>query len=227
MNTSIFRGSTDKNGYFINFLLFLQVVLSAIILYRLINLEKIIGQSGNGGNTPIPTYVDGVTVGKLSPIGENHAKILIVEFSDFQCPYCAESNTMINSIISTYPDQIQFFYRDFPLSDIHPNAIIASLAGRCANEQGNFWKMHDFLFTYQDKLSQEYIIENSISLGYDKKQLASCINEQKYLSDIQDDINDGRKFGVNGTPTFFINGYMVAGGDKDQILSIINQELKK
>jgi protein-disulfide isomerase len=227
METSLKHSSKEPNEILLYFLLTLQVVLSAIILFRILNLEKLLSQSTNSNDQLSSIFVEGITNGSLPPLGKSSAKVTIIEFSDYQCPYCAEANEMINSIMDKYQNQILFFYRDYPLSEIHPKAYIGSLAARCANDQGAFWKMHDYIFSNQEKLDKQYLIDNVNQVGMNKEKFAKCLSSEEHKQDIQNDINDGKKYGVRGTPTFFINGYLVAGGDKNSITSIIEAQLAK
>ena len=146
--------------------------------------------------------------------GNPDAPITIVEFSDFQCPFCArfhESTLPLleQNYIST--GKVNFVYRDFPIQSIHPNAIPAALAAECADEQEKFWEMHDMIFESQ-KAWQDLQISQSANLfkqyvseiGLDEDQFASCLDSGKYLEEIRNDLNDGRTYGVTGTPGFFV-----------------------
>jgi len=146
--------------------------------------------------------------------GEPNAPITIVEFSDFQCPFCARfhSNTwpqLEQNYIST--GKVNFVYRDFPIQSIHPNAIPAALASECADEQGKFWEFHDMLFENQ-KRWQGLSIQNGIStfkeyaqeLGLNMDEFNSCLDSEKYAQEVNKDLQDGREYGVTGTPGFFV-----------------------
>jgi len=143
--------------------------------------------------------------------GPKDAKVVIVEFVDFQCPYCKEAYPVLKKIKQNYQNSVKFIFRDFPNIAGHPDALNAALAGRCAEEQNKFWQMHDLMFGNQSDLSADNLNLMAQSAGLDLTMFNQCFASQKYLSKIQSDLQDGIKFGLNGTPTFFINGNMVAG----------------
>ncbi len=145
--------------------------------------------------------------------GSASAPVTIIEFSDFQCPYCGRFFTdTLPQIEQNYIDtgKAKLIYRDFPLS-FHPNAEPAAEAADCAGEQGKFWEMHDKLFGNQASLSDANYRQWAADLGLDTTQFNSCLDSKKYASEIQNDIQDGQAAGVSGTPTFFINGNKVVG----------------
>lgn len=144
-------------------------------------------------------------------LGNPQADIVIVEFADFQCPYCQESAKIIKQVMARYPDDIYFIYRDFPITEIHPESLKAALAGQCAWEQGNFWDLHDLLFANQDNLDDKKIINLAAQAGLDLDRFANCLDNKKYLEEVLIDFEDGINLGVAGTPTFFVNGYSVSG----------------
>ncbi|WP_425340049.1 DsbA family protein [Nitrosopumilus ureiphilus] len=146
--------------------------------------------------------------------GNPDASITIVEFSDFQCPFCAKFHKdtlpqLEQNYIST--GKVNFVYRDFPIQSIHPNAIPAALASECADDQGRFWEIHDMIFKNQVAW-QGLEIPQSVSLfkqyaseiGLDGKEFDLCLDSGKYLEEISNDLDDGRAYGVTGTPGFFV-----------------------
>jgi len=143
--------------------------------------------------------------------GEPGAKLTIMEFSDFQCPFCQESFPVIRELLFRYQDQIHYIYRDFPDAINHPDAINAALAANCAIEQEKFWPMHDKLFLNRDKLSVTDLKRYAKELGLEESEFNGCFDSGKYHKEIQEDYQDGVNLGVIGTPTFFINGYKVSG----------------
>ena len=143
--------------------------------------------------------------------GPKDAKIVIVEFSDFQCPYCEEAYTIMKKIRQEYQNSVKFIYRDFPNLLNHPSALDAALAGRCAAEQNKFWEMHDLMFENQSNLSTDNLKLMAQGAGLDSAQFDQCLDSQKYVTNIQSDLQDGLNFDLNGTPTFFINGAKVVG----------------
>ena len=146
--------------------------------------------------------------------GNPDAPITIVEFSDFQCPFCARFHIQtLPSIFEEYIDQgkVKLVFRDFPLSSIHPNALPASMAAQCANDQNKFREMHDMLFEKQSEWSRlsadsasSVFSKYAAAIHLDQVEFDSCLTSAKYTAEIQNDLNDGREYGVTGTPGFFI-----------------------
>ena len=147
-------------------------------------------------------------------IGNPDAPITIVEFSDFQCTFCARFHTQtLPSLIGEYIEQgkVKIVFRDFPIQSIHPNALPASVAAECANDQNKFREMHDALFENQNDWNRLETID-AISLfsqyasdmQLDQGSFDSCLNSGKHIPEIQNDLNDGREYGVTGTPGFFV-----------------------
>ena len=147
-------------------------------------------------------------------IGNSDAPITIIEFSDFQCPFCARFYTQtLPLILEEYIEQgkVKLVFRDFPIQSIHPNALPASVAAECANDQGKFREMHDILFEKQNEWNKLettealYVFsEYASSMQLDQKTFDSCLTSGKHIPEIQNDLNDGRDYGVTGTPGFFV-----------------------
>jgi protein-disulfide isomerase len=159
--------------------------------------------------------------------GNPKAAVMIVEFSDYQCPYCHQAEPTVKEVLAKYGDKVSLSYRDFPLSAIHPQAMIAAEASRCALEQGKFWEYHDQLFT-ASKLEKDDLIGYARNLKLDEKQFESCLTSEKYKADIEKDTADGHKAGVSGTPGFFVNGIEISGAKpKDDFAKVIDDELAR
>src|SRR6266404_8997933 len=157
--------------------------------------------------------------------GNPKAPVMIVEFSDYQCPYCHSAEPTVKEVLAKYGDKVSLSYRDFPLTSIHSQAQIAAVASRCALEQGKFWEYHDQLFT-ASKLEKDDLIGYARNLKLDDKQFESCLTSEKYKADIDKDEQAGRKAGVNGTPGFFINGLSLSGAQgQDAFARLIDDEL--
>jgi len=157
--------------------------------------------------------------------GNPKAPVMIVEFSDYQCPYCHQAELTINEVLAKYGDKVSLAYRDFPLTAIHPQAMMAAEASRCALEQGKFWEYHDQLLTVS-KLEKDDLIGYARNLKLDDKQFESCLTSEKYKTDIEKDEQEGRKAGVNGTPGFFIDGLSLSGAQgQDAFARLIDDEL--
>jgi len=182
--------------------------------------------------TVVPPFVDGVSVDDDPFLGDEDAPITIVEFSDFQCPYCSRFHAQtLQPLLDEYGDKIRFVYRDFPLTSIHPDAMKAAEASECADEQGVFWELHDAMFQNQPitgvGLAAITTMGGTID-GLDVDKLNECIASGKYAEEVQKDMTDATTYGVTGTPTFFINGYRLVGAQPLQsFTAIIEQELAK
>jgi protein-disulfide isomerase len=144
--------------------------------------------------------------------GKKDAPVEIVEFSDFQCPFCQRMAPTINEIKQKYPDQVRIVYRQYPLTNIHPFASKAAEASLCANEQGKFWELHDVMFKDQKKLAVSDLKESAKSLGMDEKKFNSCLDSGRYVEQVQNDSKEAQRIGVTGTPALFVNGIQLPGG---------------
>ncbi len=160
-------------------------------------------------------------------IGPDNAPITVIEFSDYQCPYCERAEPTVKQILSKYKDKVKFVYRDFPLG-FHPYAQKAAEASECADEQKKFWEYHDILFKNQNALDIESLKKYAKELKLDESKFNKCLDSGKYASETQKDFEDGQKAGVSGTPTFFINGIKVVGAQPYNVFEqAIEQELNK
>lgn len=143
--------------------------------------------------------------------GPSDAKVTIIEFSDFQCPYCKKAEPTLKQIFDEYGSNVRLVFRDFPLS-FHQYAQKASEASECAYEQGKYWEYHDVLYEKQDALDVASLKQYAKDLGLDSAKFDSCLDSGKYASEVQKDFQDGQAAGVSGTPSFFIldeNGNVV------------------
>ena len=156
--------------------------------------------------------------------GNPKAKVMIVEFSDFQCPYCGGVQATLQSVLAKHPDTVALAYRDMPMSKIHPFARKAAEAARCAGEQRKFWEYHDLLFADQSKLNQDGLMDKARTLKLDEQQFESCLSGEKFKAQIQQDSQDGMRAGVSGTPGFFINGIFMSGSQPESAFENLVQE---
>lgn len=161
--------------------------------------------------------------------GNADAPVTIIEFSDFQCPYCRVFyQTTLVTLLERYPKQVRFVYRDFPLASIHPQATLAAEASQCAHAQGRFWEFHNAVFANIDRLGPDLYQSLAISMGLDKERFAACVNSREFSAEVEKDFNDARALGVTGTPTFFINGIPLVGAQPlEAFAPIIEQELSQ
>lgn len=151
-----------------------------------------------------------IPVGGSPSLGPASAPITIVEFSDFQCPYCAAAIPEIQSLLKAYPTQVKLIFKQYPL-EFHPQAALAAAAALAAQKQGKFWQMHDALFAAHDQLSRDKIFELARQNGLDVKRFQDDLGSTSVREAIMRDVQDGDKAGVEGTPTLFINGQRYNG----------------
>jgi protein-disulfide isomerase len=159
--------------------------------------------------------------------GSMNATIAIIVFSDYSCPNCAVGEDIVDALMSKYPDKIIYFFKNFPLTSMHPNAYNAALAALCAKEEGKFWEYHDILYANQKAQSPENLSAYAAELGLNPEKFNTCLDSQKYKSQIDNDIKVGASVGVTGTPTFFINGIRILGAQPiEEFVKAIESELK-
>jgi protein-disulfide isomerase len=158
--------------------------------------------------------------------GPKNAPVTIVEFTDFQCPYCKRSQETLKQVETTYADKVKFVERQYPLP-FHNRAKPAAEAALCAKEQGKFWEMHDKLFPSQS-MEDADIQRFAKEIGLNEKKFNKCLTEHKMMPRIETDIADGQKYGVRGTPHFFINGKPISGAQPfEAFKTAIDEELAK
>ena len=167
-----------------------------------------------------------VSVDPMRLAGEADAPIVIVEFSDFTCPFCRQADSTLKKIIAKYEGKVSLAYRDFPMSELHPQAELAAEASRCALEQGKFWQYHDSLFHNPGNISREDLLKFAEDLHLSARLFDSCLSSGKYKPQVGQDLQDGLRAGVFGTPGFFINGIFLAGSQPASAFEkIIDEEL--
>ena len=173
-----------------------------------------------------------VEIGDAPVLGNNDAEITIIEYSDYECPFCSRFYQQTELLLrSEYIDtgKVRIAYKDFPLSSIHQNAQKAAEASRCAGEQGKYWEMHDLMFEKQSEWSSQGVAklkEYATELGMNQENFNSCLDTGKYASAVLKDFNEGSSLGVSGTPSFFINGIQIVGAQPYSVFKqIIDQEL--
>jgi protein-disulfide isomerase len=158
-------------------------------------------------------------------LGSKDAPVTIVEFSDFQCPFCGRAEPALKQVHEKYGDKVRLVYMDFPLG-MHEHAIDAASAGRCAGEQGKFWPFHDAMFADQAKLAPADLKADAKKLGLDTAKFDACFDKGKYKPEIEADLAQGRSLGIDGTPAFYINGRPMNGAQPfEKFQSTIDEEL--
>ncbi len=138
--------------------------------------------------------------------GGKDAPVTLVEYGDYQCPYCGSAYPIVKAVQKKLGKKLLFVFRNMPLSQMHPHAELAAEAAEAAAEQGKFWEMHDALYENQDQLGAELVVALSERLGLDPQRFAADLRSGKFREHIKKDFNGGVRSGVAGTPTFFING---------------------
>jgi len=169
------------------------------------------------------------TVEAIGPqLGARGAPVTIIEFSDFQCPFCRRLAPVLRELARRYPTQVRLVFRNMPLTTIHRAAERAAKAGACAAEQGKFWEMHDLMFAEQSSLSPEALKEKALRLKLDAKAFDRCLDSDSTLKSVQIDLAAAERLGLTSTPSSFINGRFVAGSlPLYRWQEVINDELKR
>jgi protein-disulfide isomerase len=174
-----------------------------------------------------PPVID-VSAGEAPFKGPQDAPITIVEFSDFQCPFCKQVVSVLSQVLEQYPGRVKLAFRDFPIPTIHPHAQKAAEAAHCAEEQGKFWEYHDLLFAKQDELPTENFVDYARSLGLEAAAFQTCLESHRQRDRVEHNHADGMKAGVSGTPAFFINGRLLSGAQPlEAFKTMIDEELER
>jgi protein-disulfide isomerase len=160
--------------------------------------------------------------------GSPEAPVTIVEFSDFQCPYCGRFTPVLTQVLAAYPTQVRLVYRYLPLSTLHPDAEKAAEAAVCANNQGKFWEMHDTLFAEQSGLAVAALKEKAKRLGLDIQQFDACLDSEQGSPPVAADVKAAELLGLESTPASFVNGRFINGAVSfEELSTLINDELKR
>jgi protein-disulfide isomerase len=145
-------------------------------------------------------------------MGASHAPVTIVEYGDFECPNCKQAAPAVKLLLERFAGRVRMVFRHFPLEEVHPHALAAAEAAECAGGQGKFWEMHDLLFANQQNLGHEAYVAFARTLALDLGRFTRDIEQETYAPRVREDFISGVRSGVNGTPTFFINGVRHNGG---------------
>lgn len=161
-------------------------------------------------------------------LGNANAPVTVVEFSDFQCPFCQRVMPTLKQLREAYGDRVRIVWKDFPLTSIHPQAFKAAEAGQCAREQGKFWEYHDRLFANQQALEQEFLKKYAADTGLDAAKFSACLDTAKYAERVQAQMGVGTSLGVSSTPSVFINGRLLSGAQPyETFTAVIDEELER
>jgi protein-disulfide isomerase len=156
-------------------------------------------------------------------LGPHAAPVTLVEYGDYECPHCGHAHPIIKRLLKHYGDRLRFVFRNFPLTQIHPMAEPAAEAAEFAAAHGKFWQMHDGIYENQDELSPELLSELAEKLGLPEGELMEALDNHAYLEKVRADFSGGVRSGVNGTPTFFINGNRHEGSwEYEDLVAVID-----
>jgi protein-disulfide isomerase len=159
--------------------------------------------------------------------GGDNAAVTIVEYSDFQCPYCREVESSLRQVLKKYGDQVRLVYMDFPLA-FHQHAMDAAIAARCADEQGQFWPYHDALLESPSSLSTPALKTTAAELGLDPVTFGSCLDERKFEADVVADRTQAESIGAKGTPYFVVGSRSMSGAQQlSAFESVIDEQLRR
>ena len=185
------------------------------------------------GGPPVRVMIDApryeVALAPTDPaVGSASAPVTIVEFSDFQCPFCLRVEPTLKQVRQTYGDKVRIVWKDFPLTQIHPQAFKSGEAAHCAGEQGKFWEYHDRLFANQEALQPDNLKKYAADLSLDTAKFNACLDESKFGDRVREGVAQGSRLGVNSTPTIYINGRLLSGAQPYEVFAaVIDEELAK
>jgi protein-disulfide isomerase len=150
----------------------------------------------------------------------------MIEFGDFECPFCGAEEPIVEALLQAYPDDLRLVFKNFPLTSIHPYAEGAAIAAECAGSQGDFWKMHDLLYANQDALQSQDLPTYAMAAGVDLTTWQACLSTAPPVNAVDADVALGATVGVDATPTFFVNGVMVLGAVPQSQLQAVIEETR-
>ncbi|MFZ6016003.1 MAG: DsbA family protein [Patescibacteria group bacterium] len=205
---------------------------SALLLIFIVGglIWAVMAGPGEGGGTVDPNLA--FNDAGAPSLGPEDAKVTVRIYSDFQCPACKLAELELKPIMEEFKDRIRFIWNDFPLPELHPNAPAAALAARCAQEQGKFWEYHDELFANQQiwsaATSSAVLTEMAVEIGLNPENFIKCLNSAPPKEKVNNDYIEAVNFGLNSTPTFFVNRTKYSGAmDRQAWVDAINAELFK
>ncbi|MDP3900057.1 MAG: DsbA family protein [bacterium] len=189
--------------------------------------EKVANAEDNQPSNPEEPQKTSFNISSSDHIrGNVDAKVTIVEFSDFQCPFCSRFHETMKQVMTEYSDDVRWVYKHFPLDSLHPEARPSAMASECAAEQGKFWEYGDKLIENQASLSTDTYKSIAVELGLNTSQFNTCLDTQKYADKVEQDYQEGLAKGVRGTPGNFVNGSSLPGAVPfAQVKALIDQNL--
>ncbi len=208
--------------------------LSSLLLEQKIKVRRHEFAQTLQANAKVSVYLDQPTpvravVGVDGPSrGPAGAAVTIVEFEDFQCPFCKRAQETVEQVLARYKDQVRMVHRDLPLRTLHPASWKAHEAGRCAEEQGKFWEYRALLYTNPAAISPEQLNDYASEAGLDVSDFRKCLDSEKFNKVVQRDEDEANRLGIQSTPSFFINGRLLSGAQPEsEFIRIIEDELRK
>jgi protein-disulfide isomerase len=189
------------------------------ILEELRQIHQLLQAQAEKNGPPQPSRAK-LDLSGYQMLGSKSAPVTMVEFTDYQCPYCRQFHMAVfNELKKNYIDtgKVRFYSRDLPLDSLHPNANRAAQAGRCAADQGQFWTMRDMMSSNPDKLDLDHLVDEAGTLKMDTKAFRGCLETQKYKEAVQTDVLDAMKIGAQATPTFVLGKSTPQGVDGELI----------
>jgi protein-disulfide isomerase len=203
------------------------------LMNRLGDLEKKIDQVASrpaaapqGPSQADANRVYSIPVGDSPSKGPSNAPVLLAEFSDFQCPFCSKVPGLVDEVLKAYPKEVKFVYKQYPLTQIHPNAMNAARAALAAHKQGKFWEMHDKLFANQSALQPDKLKEYAGQIGLNIPRFEKDMASSEVQKQIDEESRVADQSGVTGTPTLFVNGRRVQNRSLESLKSMIEDSLK-
>jgi NhaA family Na+:H+ antiporter len=160
---------------------------------------------------PVATLTPLVDIERDHVRGAAGAPATLVEYADFQCPFCGDAYPVVNELLARFGDRLRFVFRHMPLTDLHPRAEAAAEAAEAAAAQGRFWEMHDRLFTHQHELSDSDLVAHAEAIGLDTERFERELRDGRYAARVAEDYASGARSGTPSTPRFFVNGYIHLG----------------
>ncbi|MCG2617431.1 DsbA family protein [Terrimonas sp. NA20] len=160
--------------------------------------------------------------------GNPGAAIELVEYGDYQCPHCGHAYPIVKQLQEALGDKLKFIFRNFPLSEIHPDARLAAVAAEAASRQGKYWEMHDIIFENQEQLKKSNLLEYARQIGLDLPRFQTDLESSDLMDIVEEDFESGVRSGVNGTPTFFVDGRKYGGSwEPEAFAAFLNSRLKE
>ena len=158
-------------------------------------------------------------------LGNRNARAELVEYLDYECPYCRSANGIVAELLRSFPDDVRYAARHFPLSRVHPHSLLAAQGAEAAGAQGKYWPMHEMLFDNQDALEVGDLLGYAEALALDVELFAQQLDDATHLPKVRSDFDSGVRSGVNGTPTFFVDGARVDAWDLGALSAVIENAL--